>query len=430
MQQLLAITRKEFYLWVKKPGSWILVFVIPFLFIWIIQTVFGSTGNPVVTIYAVNEDKGRDAARVMSALKEADHLEIEEIQTREEADRRVGRGERMAALIVPKDFSQALKTTRGAQIQLIIDPARSDQANIVTGLVNASLAPMLIDAEVSRGVEAGISDVLKAIEPTSTPTPAPTEPAGTSTPEAPIPAPIPEDDSQVKKFFTAAIKGVVSSQVQDALDNPQVQLSVQASEVDAAVRQPSLLDHLVPGFSLMFVFFLISNLAVTVIEERQTGTLRRLLVAPIPRSRILLGKMLPYFLISVVQMTLVFGLSKLAFGIDLGHSLLGLGVIIAASSLAMASLGILVASLAQTEGQADGLGIVLVLAMAVISGSMFPSIFIPGLQYVTPHYWAMQGFLNIIARAGGVETVLRPAGVLLTMAAVFFTIGAIRFRFE
>ncbi len=430
MQQLMAIARKEFSLWVKKPGSWILVFVIPFLCIWIMQTVFGGTGNPVVTIYAVNEDKGRDAARVMSALKEADHLEIEEIKTREEADRRVGRGERMAALIVPKDFSQALKTTRGAQIQLIIDPARSDQANIVTGLVNASLAPILIDAEVSRGVEAGLSDILKAIEPTSTPTPAPTEPAGTLTPEAPTPAPIPQDDSQVKKFFTAAIKGVVSSQVQDALDNPQVQLSVQASEVDAAVRQPSLLDHLVPGFSLMFVFFLISNLAVTVIEERQTGTLRRLLVAPIPRSRILLGKMLPYFLISVVQMTLVFGLSKLAFGIDLGHSMLGLGVIIAASSLAMASLGILVASLAQTEGQADGLGIVLVLAMAVISGSMFPSIFIPGLQYVTPHYWAMQGFLNIIARAGGVETVLRPAGVLLTMAAVFFTIGAIRFRFE
>jgi ABC-2 type transport system permease protein len=236
----------------------------------------------------------------------------------------------------------------------------------------------------------------------------------------------------MRKFFSAALKGVVSSQVEEALANPQVTVDarpVEGKEQQEA-RRPSLLDYLVPGYSLMFVFFLISNLAATVIEERQTGTLQRLLVAPVPRSRILLGKMIPYFLIAAAQFTVILLASKLIFGIDLGNSVLALGVIILASSLAVVSLGILIAAFARSEGQASGLTIVLVLAMAVVSGAMFPNIAIPGIQALTPHYWAMQGFVNTIARGQDVQGVLLPAGILLTMSAVFFTIGAVRFRFE
>jgi ABC-2 type transport system permease protein len=96
----------------------------------------------------------------------------------------------------------------------------------------------------------------------------------------------------------------------------------------------------------------------------------------------------------------------------------------------MASLGILIAAWARTESQADGLAVVLVLAMAVVSGAMFPSIQIPGLQLVTPHYWSMQGFLNIIARGQGTEGAFLPAGILLSMSALFFTVGAVRFHLE
>ncbi len=117
---------------------------------------------------------------------------------------------------------------------------------------------------------------------------------------------------------------MVSSQVQEALENPQVRLSEAPVEETQTARKPSLLDYLVPGYSLMFLFFLVPNLATTVIEERETGTLRRLLSAPLPRSRILLGKMLPYFLIGVAQMIAVLLASKLLFNIDLGGAPLAL----------------------------------------------------------------------------------------------------------
>jgi ABC-2 type transport system permease protein len=180
----------------------------------------------------------------------------------------------------------------------------------------------------------------------------------------------------------------------------------------------------------MFMFFLASTLAVSMVQERQTGTMRRLLSAPIPRSRILLGKLLPYFLIGAVQMTVVLVLSRLLFGIDLGGSWIGILMLIFASALAMAGLGILISAFARSEGQADGLAIILVLTMAVVSGAMFPGIQIAGVQMAAPHYWAMQGFLNVLARGMGPQGVFLPVGILVTMAAVFFTIGAVRFQFE
>ena len=409
MQHILAFARKEFLLWAQRPGSWIIVFIVPLIFIWVMSTVFGSSGTPVVTIYAVTEDESSEAERVMAALRDAENLEIEELATRAEADELVGAGERMAAVIVPEGYSEGLTTLEGSTLDVIIDPARADQASIVVGLVNSAIAPLIVDAEVNRGIERGIGQVMMTFQSGQT---------QNVNPES------------LQKFLSAALKGVVSSQVQEAMDHPLVTTSVQPIQGQENARRPNLIDYLVPGYSLMFVFFLISNLAVTVIEERESGTLRRLIVTPVPRSRILLGKMLPYYLIAVAQFIFVLLVSRLAFGIDLGHSTLGLAVIILTASLSMVTLGILIAAFAQSEGQASGLATVVVLAMAVVSGAMFPSISIPGLQQITPHYWAMQGFINIISRGQGVEGTFLPAGILLTMSAVFFTIGAIRFQFE
>jgi ABC-2 type transport system permease protein len=460
MSQIWAMTRKELRLWAQKPGAWIIVFVAPLIFIWIMNAVFGESGTPVVAIYAVNEDGSRASQQVMQELEESGSFDIETLETRSEADRLVGQGERMAAVIVPKGFSDLLSTADGARIDIIIDPARAEQANIVTGLLNSALGPFIIDAEVRRSVEASVGKVidladlraLPDIQPTSEiapeeptaipqaevtseapgiPYPEPTEDlAGIFTTPEPAAQKPPSPNETLRLFFSAAIKGVVSSQVQEALEDPQIRLVETAVVEPQTARRPSLLDYLVPGYSLMFMYYLIPNLAMTVIAERQNGTMRRLLSAPVSRSSILLGKMLPYFLIGVVQMITVLVAGRVIFGIDLGSSPVALGLLITASALAMAGLGVLVAALARTEGQANGLTIIIVQTMAVVSGAMFPRISIPGLQAITPHYWSLQGFLNLVARGQGFEGVMGPVGILLTMAALFFTIGAIRFRFE
>jgi ABC-2 type transport system permease protein len=145
---------------------------------------------------------------------------------------------------------------------------------------------------------------------------------------------------------------------------------------------------------------------------------------------ILAGKMLPFFFIAIVQMLFVLLVSSYVFKMSLGNSPLALAVIIIATALSVATLGILVSSLVKNESQAGGLTILVVLVLAVISGCISDSIQIMGPNMITPHYWARQGLLNILQRGMGLEGVLTPAAVLLGLSVIFFVIGARRFKFE
>jgi ABC-2 type transport system permease protein len=140
--------------------------------------------------------------------------------------------------------------------------------------------------------------------------------------------------------------------------------------------------------------------------------------------------MLPFFFIAIGQMLFVLLVSSWVFKMSLGNSPLALAVIILATALSAATLGILVASLVKNENQAGGLTILVVLVLAVISGSISDNIQIMGPNFVTPHYWARQGMLNVLQRGMGLEGVWLPAGILLGLSVVFFAIGARRFKFE
>ena len=408
LTQIWVIARKELRLWLQQPANLVVILLVPFLFIWIMGAVFGSSGMPTVAVFAVNLDSGANAARVLTALQDSPNLEVQLLSDRAEADRRVGQGERMAAVVIPAGFSEAVLTDSGAALELIVDPARNERASIVTGLVNAALAPQLVDAEVARGVNRGIASLLTSQENL----------AGMET-------------GVLQEFLTAAFQGVVASQVQSAVEDPLVSLNLQpVGEGPSSESLPSLMEFLVPGYTLMFAFFLVSQLATTIVEERAEGTLRRLLSTPASKAAILAGKFLPYAVVASLQILFVFFVSSLFFDFSLGSSPLALAAVILPTAAVIAALGILIAALARTTGQSSGLTILIVLILAIASGAMSPNIAIPGLQWLTPHFWAIRGFQNIITRQMGLSGALLPAAVLTGMALLFFGLAVWRFRFE
>jgi linearmycin/streptolysin S transport system permease protein len=231
-------------------------------------------------------------------------------------------------------------------------------------------------------------------------------------------------------FIRAGVKAVVAKQVNQAIDNPLIDLDREAVSVSANPIEATRLAGLVPGYTLMFLFFLLSHIAVAVVDERSQGSLRRLLVTPATKTVILAGKMLPFIFIAIGQMLFVLLVSSWAFQMPLGNSLPALIVIIVATALSAATLGILVAAIVENENQAGGLTILVVLVLAVISGCISESIQLVGLNMLTPQYWARQGLLNVLQRGMGLEGVWQPALVLLGMSILFFVIGARRFKFE
>ncbi len=404
IKQVLAIAYTELRLWLQVPGNWLTILLVPFAFIAIMGSIFGS-GTPVFTVFVANEDQGTLGSDVVRLLGDSLNLALERLPSQAEADRRVGQGERMAAVIIPADFSQAAKTEAGGEILLIIDPARQSDAGLVSGLVKAALSKMLVDASVEREMSRMMSDInVGALSGTT--------------------------GFDFETFIRAGIKAIVAKEVNEAIDHPLIDLKRQFVSVSDNPIEATRLGALVPGYTLMFLFFLLSHIATAVVEERSRGSLRRLLVTPANKAVILAGKMLPFFLIAIGQMVFVLLVSSWVFNMSLGNSLVALAVIIMATALSVATLGIMVAALVKTENQAGGLTILIVLVLAVISGCMNDSIQLIGPNMVTPHYWARQGMLNVLQRGMGLEGVWQPAAMLVGLSVIFFVVGVRRFKFE
>ncbi|MEM5775619.1 MAG: ABC transporter permease, partial [Anaerolineaceae bacterium] len=88
----------------------------------------------------------------------------------------------------------------------------------------------------------------------------------------------------------------------------------------------------------------------------------------------------------------------------------------------------------KTSAQAEGLSIMLGMVMALLGGCWYPIELFPQVVRsavrILPTTWAMEGMLDILVRGQDFLAVLPVAGVLLGFAAVFFTVGILRFRYE
>jgi ABC-2 type transport system permease protein len=408
LRQIWALSWKELRLWFQKVDQWIVLFVAPILFIVILGASFGGEGTITVPVYAVNEDTGDRGEEVMDALLDSSHLEVEVLESGEEADRLVGAGKRMAAIVVPAGFSEALLTEAGGRLDLIVDPAKDEQSKIVNGLTQASLLRFIVDAEISRGLRKAVDGVLSDTQ-------------GEETSD--------ENRGLLMDFLEAGLRGVLSKQVLAAIDDPLIKVEREAAVGAPPSATPTAMVYLVPGFALMFVFFLVKDLAVKVVEERETGTLPRLLMAPVSRAAILIGKALPFFLLAALQLIASFTIASAVFDYPLVQPL-AMFLVAVCTAASVAGLGIMLAALVKTEGQAGGLTIVIVLVMAVAGGALGPTASVPVLRNLTPHYWALQGFTDVMARGVGVASVWLPCVVLLGIAALTLAIGVTRFRFE
>jgi ABC-2 type transport system permease protein len=146
------------------------------------------------------------------------------------------------------------------------------------------------------------------------------------------------------------------------------------------------------------------------------------------------GKLLPYYLINLLQIAVMLGLSRLLFGIDLGTSPAGLVLVSLAAAATATGLGVLVAALARTDAQVGAISTILLITLAVLGGCFVPRWVMPEwlqtLGLLTPHAWAVDAYQALMVQGAGLAEVLPAVAVLVVFAAVFFGVGVWRFRFE
>ena len=188
----------------------------------------------------------------------------------------------------------------------------------------------------------------------------------------------------------------------------------------------------VAGVAIMMLLFSITEIGGGLLEEKEGGTLKRLLYSPLQASDILFGKMAAALIIALLQLIVMFLFAWVAFGLPIFKDVISLSILIFAVGFAVASFGIFLVSIAKTRKQLSGLSSMIILTMSAIGGSMIPlfamSPIMQKVAVVSVNYWGIQGFYDIFARSLSFVEILPRIGVLLGIGIVMSIISLRLFR--
>ena len=411
LRQILSTTWKDLKILFTDTGGLATLFLMPLMFIIVMSTALQGlfdtgTDTQPRRLPVVNLDRGEYAAEVVEALDGIAGIEVEttwneETLTRERAEALVADGDRSIAIVFPVDFSAQIEARvegddATATVELIADPAASVQfiapiQGMVFGAAERVAETQVAQARIAASLENAFAQL-----------PAEARPAPDQT----------------------AIE----------MDGGSVVTLEQVAPAEMKIEVfPNTYQQNVPGYSVFGVFFIVGTMASSILQEKREGTFRRLLVAPLPKPILLAGKILPYYLVNLIQIAIMFGVAHLLFDMAFGDPV-ALATISLALAAAATGLGIMVAALGKTDAQVGGITSLLTLTMSALGGCLMPTSIMPGfLQTIsrfTPHAWAMQGFQDVLVRGYSLAGILPEAGALMGFAAAFFLIGVWRFRFD
>lgn len=183
------------------------------------------------------------------------------------------------------------------------------------------------------------------------------------------------------------------------------------------------------GILLTITMTLITSTAV--VRERERGTLEQLIVTPIGKTSLMLGKLVPFVMVGYVQMTVVLLLGTLFFHIPIRGSLLllyGLALVFIMASL---GVGLLISTVARNQVQAMQLSFFFMLPNILLSGYIFPRAAMPEpAQWVgalLPLTWFLEILRGILLKGVGIEDLWRQLVILAVAAFALLAISVRRF---
>jgi len=172
--------------------------------------------------------------------------------------------------------------------------------------------------------------------------------------------------------------------------------------------------------------------AFAIVRERERGTLEQLLVTPVSKGGLILGKLLPYTVIGFAQTVLVLLVMVFLFGVPINGSvtlLLFLSLFFLVSAL---GIGIVISTFARNQGEAMQLSLMSMLPAFLLSGFVFPRDSMPLIIYIIslfiPATYYLEILRGIILRGAGIAALWDEALVLAAFGVFFMVLSALRFK--
>ena len=185
------------------------------------------------------------------------------------------------------------------------------------------------------------------------------------------------------------------------------------------------------GLILLFIGTVITSIGL--VRERETGTLEQLAVMPLRPSSIILGKIVPYFMVAVVDMAVVTMLGVCLFGVPFNGSLWLFSLAALIFLFVVLGIGVFISSISQNTGQAIQMAILFMVPQVLLSGLIFPLTSMPlgvrWIGYALPLTWFREIAQGIMLRSVTLEGIWLPFVILAAMAVVVFGAATARMRY-
>ncbi len=388
------IAAKDLKIVMRDRNAIILMFLLPMIIISVAGLALGGqfAEDIRIDVLVVDLDNGGISGEFIEFLEDIDILDVDMESNEFAARDRVKNQEYGRLIIIPRGFTGNIMTGENSELSIIVDPTEDSQNTVVEKIVEGYASRLATNVVAVKTVAAYGIPVF--------------------------------DDEQ--KFRIVEVANQFA-------EPPPVKVSTETTS--STMGKFSSFTQYVPGFAVMFLLFTTVQVgSISLLKEQESGTLRRLVIAPLRKADIIGGKVASTFFRGFVQLTVLMLFGHVVFDLNLGSDILAMLVLISAISLAATGLGMLVAVLVTTKDQADSVSSLLVLTMSAIGGSWWPLFiepqFMQDLAHLTITAWAMDGFYDLLFFDLGMRGILNEVGVLLLMAFVFFRVAISRFKFE
>lgn len=411
----LNIALKDIQIFLRDRSAVINLFLLPMVFILVLSTAMqgfmGGDGDSLITLPVVNLDPDGEAAQALiDALNEAGGIEVK-LYDQAQAQALLEDLEIERVLTIPTDFTADIAANRPVTLRLVSHAdADVKETEAVRLVIDGAASDMALQIQILAALQQ--MGEMQAGAPES-----------------------------AEAFGVERLQAQARSQFKRAQSEPLVSVTQRepAQEVEQE-EQTSASDIAVPGLTVLFVFMAAQTTARSVYDEKRVGSFRRLLAAPMSRTALLGGKILPNLVTGLIQSAVIF-----AFGIfglrllgltpaTLGNEPLATVLVVVLVVLCSSAMGILIAALARTEGQIGGLSVLLMWGMGLLGGCLIPLFilerFLGPIPMIVPHYWANRALVDLMVRGRGLADVTVEIAALLGFTTLFFVVGLWRFEFD
>ena len=398
MKKIFAIAWKDTIIRFASSSELLFFIILPVVFTFLLAggTPNGEQENRI-RLLVVDEAQTPISQQIVDELEKSTAV-YPEVVAREEAQSQFDERRASTVFIIPAGVSLEALQAGSAQVELLQQPNN----------LNATIAERTVQTAIRR-VSSAISAAQNAVAQREAKQPFASE-------------------AEKKAYFEESL--TLAQNIQN--ETPDRVTVIEGLTPDQVEYDPRANSS--AGQLITWVFIPLFGISALFAYERQQGTLRRLLTTPSHKATFLLGTISGQVAMALIQMLLLVGFGILVMKLNWGREPLALFVVLLASALAAAAFGTTMGTFIKTEGQANGLSIMFGMVMGLMGGCWYPLELFPttiqNVVKILPTTWAMQGMLDLVLRGKGLVDILPEAGVLLGFAAVFFTVGVFRFRYE